>query len=344
MRTRRTHTHGLRNPLGPTDKGMASELLESRRPVVLVAGGEEWSTRSIESVIAVNGYDVVRAHDAREVAAAILATPPDILFLNTHLNDASGIALASELRSQGLITASTPLLMVAPLSASHSLRLEALWAGAWDVFTLPLDPEILLAKLATLVRAKYDADHARAGGLLDSVSGLYNLQGILKRAGEVVNLASRSGSPVACVVFSVGSRDSAAASRSVGNPMEEARRQAQPFLSSTRGSDSVGRLGETEFVVLAPNTDRVGAQRLAERLVQTMERSIEPGSPSAAGTRTTSRLRVGCYAVSNPAQLQVSPRDLVVRATTAAERAADSGMGPLISFYEEASGGSPLAS
>lgn len=46
---------------------------------------------------------------------------------------------------------------------------------------------------------------------------------------------------------------------------------AQVLQSATRAADSIGRVGGEEFMVVAPNTDREGAEALAERLRATVE-------------------------------------------------------------------------
>jgi diguanylate cyclase (GGDEF)-like protein len=45
------------------------------------------------------------------------------------------------------------------------------------------------------------------------------------------------------------------------------------FLASVRASDSVGRVGGEEFLVVAPATDVTGAETLAERLRSNVETS-----------------------------------------------------------------------
>src|SRR3989449_2198323 len=54
-----------------------------------------------------------------------------------------------------------------------------------------------------VVQARRDADQARAGGLLDPVTGLYNRQGLARRARELGSQAFREHGPLACIVLAL---------------------------------------------------------------------------------------------------------------------------------------------
>src|SRR5207245_2444179 len=75
----------------------------------------------------------------------------------------------------------------------------------------------------------------------------------------------------------------------------------------------IGRLGATEFAVLAPGTDAEGARRLAERLAS----SVSAATITPAGAPPAVRMRCGYEAVANVGYAPIEPVDLLVRAAAA---------------------------
>ncbi|MGH7483803.1 MAG: GGDEF domain-containing protein, partial [Longimicrobiales bacterium] len=226
--------------------------------------------------------------------------------------------------------------------------LRALEAGAWELIGLPLKLEILLLKLKAFARAKLELDHVREQSLIDERSGFYNTRGMVRRVNEIALDAARHHLPITCVVFAVepeadvplgadGTIKGGATSPEPAEPPAApdssdaiTGRITERFRSTIRASDAVGRLGEREFVVLAPHTDPEGARRMAERITRS---TISATSDEGMDVRF--RVRAGCYAVSDFSAALVEPVEILMRATRALRRSqADLGRGP-IEFYTE---------
>src|SRR5437867_2162053 len=175
----------------------------TRPPLALIVTDQEWSTRSIESIIAPKGYAVLRAYSGREALDRAEGAQPDVVIVDTHLPDRDGLDVCRELRDRRLVSPNTPILVTSSEHPSRAQRLAALHAGAWDSLGHPIDAEELLLKLGTFVRAKLESDHARQEGLLDPATGLYNVRGLARRAREVGAEAFRRHTALACVVIGV---------------------------------------------------------------------------------------------------------------------------------------------
>jgi GGDEF domain-containing protein len=89
-------------------------------------------------------------------------------------------------------------------------------------------------------------------------------------------------------------------------------------------SDAIGRLGPTEFAVVAQGTDKDGAIRMAERLV----RSIQ--TPDG----TAFKVCAGYDAVDNYHEAPIEPSDMLVRATMAMRLSRSDGNGSWIRPFE----------
>jgi GGDEF domain-containing protein len=182
----------------------------------------------------------------------------------------------------------------------------------------PFNPEELVARLGPLVAAKRDADTALETSFVDPLTGFYNIQGLMRRVAEVAADTSRSGRPLACVVL--GPRAATVADDASERPgatdaedavtRDMARDLSTVLVSATRASDSIGRIGRSDFVIVAPGTDPEGAEKFAERLLQRAD----------AGLRTREggfELTAGFYSLAGGGPVAVVPEEILRRATLA---------------------------
>jgi diguanylate cyclase (GGDEF)-like protein len=101
------------------------------------------------------------------------------------------------------------------------------------------------------------------------------------------------------------------------SPDEEVQRIAEQvgllFKRAGRSSDAIGRLGHSEFAIIAPATTSEGALRLIQRLGGNIESSPIP----VRGGERSLRVRAGYCAVPDFAESPVDAVELLLRATTA---------------------------
>lgn len=237
-----------------------SEARYRRPPLVLIVNDQEWSTRSLESILAPNGYAVLRAYTGLKGLERAVTAGPDIIVIGSVLPDLDGLELCRRLRADPRITSSTPILITSTGRVTRTERIEALRAGAWEHLGHPLDAEELLLRFDAYVRAKHDGDRAREEGLLDEVTGLYSMNGLARRARELASQAYRQSGPMACVVFRAEGGDPGGDMAGIVAALVERLR------SGGRASDAIGRIGEAEFAVFAFGADAQGAEALVQRL------------------------------------------------------------------------------
>jgi PleD family two-component response regulator len=302
-----------------------------RPPLILVVDDQEWSARAFESVLSPHGYSVIRCRSARQTLEHIQTISPDALLIKADLPDSSGSELCRTLREHAHISANTPVFIASTAPLRRSQRLEAIGSGAWDLISLPVDAEELLLRLGVYVRSKFEADRAREESLLDLASGLYSIHGLLRRVRELSLDAYRHHSPIACVVF--GPEDEwapAATGQSTEGFAAMSDRLVRLINGVGRRSDAIGRLSQTEFVIVAPRTGSDGVLKLAQRLHEAAELVHE----NDGGERL--RIRVGCYAVDDFHESVIEPVEILVRATMALRRAQRDATAPPICFFGQA--------
>jgi PleD family two-component response regulator len=317
----REKNHSHRGP-NSADNGR-----ESSPPLALLASDQEWSTRSLESVLGPHGFASVRAYTGRQALELIRRTHPDVVIIDSGMPDIPGIDLCLRLRDDPEFPSSTPVVMTTAGPASRSQRLDAYRAGVWEYLSLPVDAEALILKLAAFVRAKREIDRSREESLLDDSTGLYNVRGLARRAREMGAEASRRHSALACVAVTASASGELGADELDPRVAEEL---GDLCRRTARCSDAVGRLGRSDFAILAPATDDAGAVRLAERLREGAAITMFSSADSVASYD----LRAGYCAYQDFSKSPVDAVELLLRAATALRhvRAQD---GALISAYQD---------
>ncbi len=320
---------------------MQSRAPYIRPPTILIASKQEWSSRSLESILAPHGYLVLRAHTGRGALDRARRDQPDAIIVDVQLPDGDGWGVCRALRANELISDSTPVLLALAEWPTRQNRLDARQAGIWHCFSQPLDTEEFLATLEVFVRAKLDADRARAEGLVDEATGLYNLRGLTRRARELGSQAARQHAALGCVLLAadLGSPPSPLLpSATPPTPADEESpagleaaaaaalpRMVQALKSSGRRSDVIGQLAPLEFAVVAPGADAARTRRMAERLANTM---LEPADPPL-------RLHAGYYGVPDFQAAAIDSADLLLRATAALREARLDRTGPWLRSFDE---------
>ena len=310
-----------------TDSGPSAGL-----PLALVVGEEKGSAAWIEGLLGANGFAVLRTATGQHALARARTTDPDVIFIEALLSDRSGLDLCRAMREEARVSKSTPLIVTTPHDPTRDQRMAALRAGAWDCIGRSTDGAELVLKLRAYTRGKLDADRARAEGLLDPTTGLYNRQGMARRVQELGSYAFREHGSLACVVLALDLDPDAAAA---GDTAAAAiLKSVQALKAASRLSDVIGRLGPMEFAVIAPSTDPAGALQLAERLV----RAIRETSMAGGQRLPVRQVRVGYEAVSNVGYAPIQPVDLLVRASAALRRGAEVGGRSWIRRYDDGVG------
>ena len=278
-------------------------------PLVVIANSQEWHTRSLESILGPHGYAVLRAYTGKQALEHCRNARPDIIIVDSDLPDTDGLEVVKTLRDDPIISRSTPILVTTPGHSTRQDRLAALRAGAWDFLGSALDDEELPLKLDTYVKAKFDADRVREESLLDQLTGLYSVRGLARRARELGSLAFRHHEPFACIVLSpvvVGAVDELTAEDLIRATVEKL---ARALKEQSRVSDAAGRLGPTEFAIVAQGTDAEGALMLAERLTS--------GVRGTNGDHREIRIVGGYDVVPDYHDSPIDPPEMLARASKA---------------------------
>ncbi|HEY7683417.1 MAG TPA: response regulator [Gemmatimonadales bacterium] len=278
-----------------------------RPPLVLVANDQEWSARSLESILAPSGYAVLRAYTGRQALERARSARPDLIILDAQMPDLHGVEVCRQLRSDPSFPATLPIVITTAGPSGRAQRLEAYQAGAWEFLGQPLDGESLLLRLQTFLTAKFDADGLQEESLVDPVTGLYNTRGLSRRAREIGSEVVRRRAPLACVVFTAEADPASGSSANAGDLVGTV---GGILRQHGRASDAIGRLGGSEYAVIAPHTEARGAVLMVERLERVLQQEIN-------GARPAIRLRAGYSVINDLSAARLDAEQVLHQASTA---------------------------
>ena len=281
-------------------------------PLVLLANDQEWSSRSLESVLGPRGFATVRAFTGKQALDLVRTTRSDAVIIDLGLPDISGLDVCRLIREEASFQPGTPIILLTSGTPTRAQRLEAYRAGAWELLSEPYDIDALVLKLELFVRAKRESDRTLESGLLDAATGVYNARGLARRAREIGAEAARRRSGLACVAFAAYADLGAAGETSTDLDSLVVARLSEACRQSARVSDAVGRLGRSELVIIAPFTDAVGAERIVSRV-----RTLVEATPLRIGDRVSPlRVTAGFTAVSDFSTSSSDVVSLLLRAAS----------------------------
>ena len=292
---------------------MDNPQASSRHPLVLVANDQEWSARSLESILAPEGYSVLRAFTGRQALERAGTAHPDIAIIDLQLPDIDGLEVCRVLREDPRFSDTTPVIITTAGPSGRAQRLDAYRAGAWEFLGQPLDGEALLLKMKTYLRSRIAVELERDRSTVDAATGLYNRRGLAQRAREIGSEAYRHSHPLACVVFAPAVESESVADDAGDEAQDLGVAVGKLFRRVGRVSDAIGRLGPSEFAIIAPATDDEAAMKMVERL----RAAIELESREANSDNRLVMLRAGYSVVPDFREAEIGATELLLRASTA---------------------------
>lgn len=307
------------------------QLSVERPPLALIACGDDWMSRALESVFQQHGYVVAHTRSGAQAMELARLANHDLLVLDESLADVRALDVCRAIRDGAQFDHSIPVVITSPTPVDPRARMAGLIAGAWEYCSHPIDLEPVFVKLETFLRGRNELVVTRAEDFVNANTGLYTSFGLRQLAGKLGARALRKHEPFACVAVAAQVHD-----REVGSSMlwkESAAGfadVAHVFREQSRQSDVVGHVGDSRFAILAPDTDAAGARLLVARLQRELDKASKNNTIGGE-----IRLRAGFSAVSDLAKANVNVAELVHRAESALDHAPIQGENDAIVSFDD---------
>jgi PAS domain S-box-containing protein len=123
------------------------------RPLVLDVDDDEATRYASSRILRAAGYRVIEATTGLEALERVRADRPDLVVLDVKLPDISGLEVCRRIKQDAEV-ASTPVLQMSASFVNSRDTVRGLESGADAYLTEPLEPAVLVATVASLLRVR----------------------------------------------------------------------------------------------------------------------------------------------------------------------------------------------
>ncbi len=254
---------------------------------ILIADDIPANIVMLESILAGNGIEIIKAHSGKEAIAALHDSDHDIslALLDVVMPDMDGFEVARAIR-RNPHTKYIPIIFVTASDKSDRHVVRSYESGAVDVLYKPLQPEVIRSKVKIFLELdqqrrlikQQSQELKRAFAQLqhyaqhDQLTGLYNREQISNILTQLISRANRESALMGLLFLDLDHFKNV--NDSLGHDVGDMLLQsvADRIKNSIRGSDFVARLGGDEFAVVlseldSPESAALVAQKILDQLV-----------------------------------------------------------------------------
>lgn len=252
--------------------------------------------------------------------SCIQSNSPDLILMDIDLDQPNGYKTCLKLKD----TTETQNISIILFSCEKIVaqEVQAFDAGANDFIVMPCAKEVIKARVRVLLRLKRTTDLLEQFSRMDSLTEIPNRREFDRILEKEWLRAKRSHHHLSLILLDVdyfkkyndhyGHLEGDQCLKDVAQVIEQNIRRAH---------DTVARYGGEEFVVILPETDKNGATKVAEQIINGLAAKNIPHEASEVADRITISVGISTIIPMSP----LSPRNLVDSADVALYSAKNSG-------------------
>jgi two-component system, cell cycle response regulator len=262
---------------------------------VLIVEDDPISAALIEKCVKIAGHDAATARNGVEALAFLKENKMPIVITDVMMPEMDGLELCRAIRE----TSNDEYVYIIIITAKDSKEdtVKGLEAGADEYLTKPIDQPELVARLNTANRVldlerslKTQLEKIRTLSITDGLTGVFNRTYFYEQLRKEIQRAARYGSFLSLIMCDIDhfKEVNDTWGHTAGDMV--LKRFATYLASSIRSDvDWVARFGGEEFVIVLPETDLMGATKVANRLRAGISRKR---LPQIAGSSITASFGV----------------------------------------------------
>ncbi|MFA5952904.1 MAG: diguanylate cyclase, partial [Hyphomicrobium sp.] len=197
--------------------------------------------------------------------------PFDVLIVAANLSASDGLRLCSQVRSLDR-TRHLPIIILVDQGEEARL-MRGLDMGINDYLMRPVDKHELLARVKTQIKRKRYTEHLRKHiqesvelSVTDPLTGLHNRRYMERHLKTLINDARGSGRKLSVLMADIDHFKAVNDTYGHDAGDQVLKEFSERFRRYTRGVDLSCRLGGEEFLIIMPDTDRLLAGQVGERV------------------------------------------------------------------------------
>lgn len=321
-------------PLLPLSGGSLPLPLEREKPLILVADDDKVTRTCLRQAMEQEGYQVVEAIDGESCLAAFTRMQPDVVLLDAVMPVMDGFACCHRLRELDP-TKRTPVLMITALDDADSVN-HAFEVGAVDFVTKPIHWAVLYQRVRRLIqqvrlyaeleRANLELKRLATSDGLTQVANRRHFDEYLEQEWQRMQREQAPLSLILCDIDFFKAYNDTYGHQNGDECLRQVAAQLQ--AAAKRSMDLAARYGGEEFAIILPNTDREGAEQVAQEIHATIADLSIPHRRSQVGEIITVSMGV---ATTIPVPF-IAPQMLIEAADRALYQAKDDGRNTYYTF------------
>lgn len=256
-----------------------TESMEAARPCrVLVVDDDDLVRARLAALLRTGGFDVECAGSGEEALKIMASRHCQVLLTDWQMPDMDGLTLCRIVRAEH--SESYVYVLMLTVRDSKQDVLTGLAAGADDYVIKSAPVEEIMARLEVARRITHVESSLRTSNrenrrlaITDPLTGAHNLRYLMRNLPRELARAQRYGHPLAVLSCDIDrfKQINDGFGHETGNEVLRAF-VARAESCIRKGSDWLARVGGDEFLVVLPETNAIGANRVAQKLHQVFAR------------------------------------------------------------------------
>jgi diguanylate cyclase (GGDEF)-like protein len=260
---------------------------------ILIVDDDPGTIQVLGSVLSDVG-EIRVATDGKSALRLAREALPDLILLDAEMPDMTGFQVCETLKADRELAA-VPVIFITS-HCEDAFEIAGLEMGAADFIGKPINPPLVLARVKTQLRVKDLTDELLRISTIDALTGMPNREHFDHSLERECLRARRSAEPICLLLVDVD-RFTLFNNRYGYQAGDECLRTVAMALAIAclRPADVVARFNGQEFAILLPLTERRGAEHVARRVLDSMEKLRIPDGSSTSAPHVTCSIGIACY-------------------------------------------------
>jgi two-component system, cell cycle response regulator len=223
-----------------------------------------------------DGYNISSAHDGEEGLRRIKAWNPQLILLDINMPGLDGIKTLDRIRRLPDHDYIAVIFISANMTTEDIVR--GLDAGADDYLVKPFRIAELLARVRAKLRIKELHDQLKRTSKrleelvdLDDLTGLLNMRSLFRRLEQEITRSKRYNKWISAIMLDMDFFKNVNDTNDHLFGSWVLTQVAKILRENSRTVDIAARYGGDEFLIILPETDQAGAERVADRMRKAIE-------------------------------------------------------------------------
>lgn len=295
-----------------------------KRPIkILIIDDDKKSLQSLSKILDGGGFAIHGALTVKEGFDTAVEVRPDIILIDIALPAASGFDVIKKLK-ESPSTKETPILVLTEGDISKDEKLKLLSQIESIMQKELFSKDELLSEIR-----KMELLYPKRAGLIDGITGLFNIHYLSIRLYQEMSRAERYKEPISILFMALDHFNAYAVKNGVIMADSVLRTVSEMVAAQARASDIVVKLDEGEFALILPCTMTDQAVTIANRLRQNIEHYNFHAEELVAADGLTASIGIATSYNDN-----AEPEDLILNAKKALKLAEAKGMNRVISDHQ----------